>query len=77
MAPLTAIRDEVNTSRNTYRYVDIAAAEESLDEEGVGDSGRVEWSPMDLPKKKWGRFFVVDEAVTEELVKPKAEERKE
>lgn len=77
VAPLTAIRDEINTSRNTYRYVDIVAAEESLDKERVGDSGRVEWSPMDLPKRKWGRFFVVDEAVTEELVKPKAEEGKE
>lgn len=70
MAPLAAIRDEVNTSRNKYLYADILASDKWLDNQEVGDSGRVEWNPMDLAKRKWGGYYVVDEAVTEELVKP-------
>lgn len=77
MTPLAAIRDEIDTSNNTYSYADILAAEGKLDEAGVGDSGRVEWNATDLAKKRWGEYFVVDEAVTQELVKPEAEERRE
>lgn len=77
VTPLAAIRDEIDTSNNTYSYADILAAEGKLDEAGVGDSGRVEWNATDLAKKRWGEYFVVDEAVTQEVVKPEAEERRE
>lgn len=78
MSPLAAIRDEIDTSNNTYSYADILAAEGKLDEAGVGDSGRVKWSPIDLAKRQWrGEYFVVDEAVMEELVEPETEEGKE
>lgn len=63
MVPLSAIRDEIDTSRNIYSYADILAAEEKLDKEGVGDSGRVDWSPVGLAKRRVGEYFVVDEVM--------------
>lgn len=70
VTPLAAIRDEIDISRNDYSYEDILKAEERLDAEGVGDAGRLEWEPVALANRKVGRYFVVDEAATEELVKP-------
>lgn len=73
MTPLAAIRDEIDTSQSEYSYKDVLEAEKKLDEEGVGDAGRIEWDPMALAKRKEGMMFVVDEAATEELVKPELE----
>lgn len=72
VTPLAAIRDEIDISPLEYTYQDIVAAE-SLDLGGVGDAGRVQWEAVARAKRKVGEYFVVDEAVTDELVKPEKE----
>lgn len=70
--PIAAIRDEVHLA-GEYSYEDVMGTEEQLDDAGVGDGGDVSWNAVDRAKRKVGSFFVVDEAVEDELVRPEVE----
>lgn len=72
VVPIAAIRDEVHLA-GEYSYEDVMGTEEQLDDAGVSDGGDVSWNAVDRAKRKVGSFFVVDEAVEDELVRPEVE----
>lgn len=72
MAAVAAIRDEVRLA-GEYSYEDVMSAEEQLDNSDVGGCGDVSWNAVGKAKRKVGSFFVVDEAVEDELVRPEVE----
>lgn len=58
--PLQRIGDLIGME--PLKWMDLTA-----EDPDVGDKGRIEWTPMKLPKKEVAGFYVVDGKATEEL----------